>query len=106
MGIPHDTGMESSKKLNNEDIIKKKCAMLDSLLEVEKAMKVMEKVDSTKKENVYDQHYAKLDCDITPLAKEDEMWKTISDSIKNTHASTHDSYVLKVDEIYSLKKEK
>ena len=107
--IPHDTGIMTSTKLNSEKIIQQKCSLLDGLLDVEKAMKVLSSVDSTKQENVFDQHYAKLEREIKPLSKENDksgIYKAIEKSLKGTHCATHDNYTLELEEVFELEKKK
>lgn len=106
--IPHDTGMGMGVRLGTSDIIQKKCDMMEMLMDMERAMKVVGQIDGTKEENVYDQHYSKLECGIKVLDKENDcrVYEVVEKMVQGTHAETHDSYTLSVENIYSLDKKR
>lgn len=60
------------------------------------------------KKNVYDQHYGKLECGIKVLDKENDcrVYEVVEKMVQGTHAETHDSYSLSVENIYSLDKKR
>lgn len=59
--IPHDFGMQKPPLLDNEDLIKSKCVMLDSLLEIEVAYSLLKQGSgSGAGEDPIDTNYRKL----------------------------------------------
>lgn len=48
------------------------------------AKKILDDVKTD--QNLFDQNYAKLKCDITPIDKKSETFKMIQMFVKNTHA--------------------
>jgi len=89
--------------LNNLEIIKVKIDMLDNLLEIEVAYNILKEVDSSNK-NPIDAHYITLKTDIDVLEKNGAEFKLLEEYAKNTHASTHNQYALKIKEIFKIKR--
>ena len=71
--------------------------MLESLMEIEIAYSML-KVKSEGDEEIHpiDVHYKKLKTDIEELDKGTEEFKLLQKYVKNTHASTHQSYELEI----------
>lgn len=99
--IPHDFGMKKPPMLDNEEIIKSKIEMLDSLLEIEFAYNLI-KGKNNKSKDPIDEHYEKLKADINPLEKESKEYKLIDTYLKNTHAETHNQYKLVLQEVFKI----
>lgn len=99
--IPHDFGLQKPPLLNNEEIIKSKLEMLDSLLEIEIAYNLLKGTEDTD-ENPVDSHYNKLNANIEVLDKDSDEFSLLSDYVKNTHASTHTTYSLEIEEVFKV----
>jgi poly [ADP-ribose] polymerase len=100
--VPHDCGIDNPPLLDNEDIIKQKIEMLNSLMEIEIAYKLLQLEDES--DNPIDSHYSKLQTDITVLDKDSEEFKFIELYVTNTHAKTHQNYSLKIEEVFKIER--
>lgn len=100
--LPHDFGEQKPPLIDNEELLKTKLEMLDSLLEIETAYEII--TDTRKDSDVdpVDQHYEKLNTEITPLEKQSEEFETIEKYVKNTHAATHSYYTLEIEEVFKV----
>lgn len=97
--VPHDFGVNSPPLLDNEEIIKQKIDLLNSLLDIEIAYKLMQECEDS--ENSIDEHYKKLNAEITDLDPKSDEYKTIELYVKNTHAKTHMNYSLEIENVSS-----
>lgn len=70
--------------------------MLDSLMEMEIAYSLMK---SSGNEHTVDGYYKQLKTDIDILDRHSEEFKIIHEYVKNTHAATHSSYELDVEDV-------
>ncbi|XP_034943487.1 poly [ADP-ribose] polymerase [Chelonus insularis] len=101
--VPHSFGVREPPLLDNEEIIKKKCEMLESLIEMEIAYSLLNaKTDDTK--NPLDAHYQQLNIDVDVLDRDSEEFKLIDKYAKNTHAATHSSYNLEIENVFKVKR--
>ena len=101
--IPHDFGMKSPPKLDNPDLVKSKIDMLDNLLEIEVAYNLLScDTEEVKGQDPIDAHYAKLKTEINVLGRETEEWRVLEEYVKNTHAATHSTYTLEIEEIFKI----
>ncbi|XP_015905650.1 poly [ADP-ribose] polymerase 1 [Parasteatoda tepidariorum] len=102
--IPHDFGMKKPTLLDDEDYIKSKIEMLDSLLEIEFAYSLLndDGTTSTANKDPVDEHYEKLKTDIEVLDPKSEEFQTVQTYLKNTHASTHNHYGLKLKDVFKI----
>ncbi|XP_053163184.1 poly [ADP-ribose] polymerase 1 [Hemicordylus capensis] len=103
--IPHDFGMKKPPLLNNLDYIKSKVEMLDNLLDIEVAYSLLRSGGQDGDKDPIDVNYEKLKTDIKVVDKDSEEAKIIKQYVKNTHASTHNAYDLKVMEIFKIERE-
>ncbi|XP_020642204.3 poly [ADP-ribose] polymerase 1 [Pogona vitticeps] len=103
--IPHDFGMKKPPLLNNLDYIKSKVEMLDNLLDIEVAYSLLRSGGQDGDKDPIDVNYEKLKTDIKVLDKDSEEARIIKQYVKNTHASTHNAYDLKVTEIFKIGRE-
>ncbi|CAJ0936325.1 unnamed protein product, partial [Mesorhabditis belari] len=103
--IPHNTQL---KMLDNPSVIKKKTAMLDSLLEIIEAFAMVKNNPNDEEENAerdpVDVNYEKLKTKMTVLDKSSAEYKMLVDYAKKTHGQTHKQ--LKVDIIDIIKIER
>jgi len=101
--IPHVFGMSKPPVINTPQMVKDKIALLESLDEIECANKII-KLNNADKLTVHpaDQHYQRLNCNISPVEKEDDMYNIICDYVKNTHGHTHTWTKVQVQEIFRV----
>ncbi|XP_049866080.1 poly [ADP-ribose] polymerase [Pectinophora gossypiella] len=102
--VPHDFGVNNAPLLNNVEAIKKKAEMLDNLMEIEIAYSLL-KTDSDDATIPVEAHYTKLKAHIEPMDRNSEEFKLISEYTKNTHAATHSSYTLEIEEVFKVVRE-
>lgn len=95
--VPHDYGVDSPPLLNNEEIVKEKIDVLNSLMEIEIAYKLMQECQDAG--NSVDDHYKKLKAQIIVVERDTDEFKLIETYVKNTHAKTHTEYSLEVEEV-------
>ncbi|CAH8604611.1 unnamed protein product [Heterobilharzia americana] len=99
--IPHDFGMKTPPLLDNKKVITTKIRMLEDLLEIELAYKMLQtKGDSEK--NPLDEHYDQLHTKLEPLDSNCENYKRILDYVRETHGATHTQYTLEVLDIFEV----
>ena len=84
--------------------IKKKLELIEALQEIQIALGSMDK-KTDDDVNKLDANYATLNCDITPLDHDNEEFEMVENYLANTHASTHNWYNLKLEEVYEIHRE-
>ncbi|XP_053602526.1 poly [ADP-ribose] polymerase [Plodia interpunctella] len=99
--IPHDFGTENAPLLSSAELVQAKCQMLDSLLEIEIAYSILN-TDGNDGESAIEESYKKLKAEITPLDRNSTEFKMIEEYAKNTHAETHSSYTLEIEEVFKV----
>ncbi|KAJ8009696.1 hypothetical protein DPEC_G00094190 [Dallia pectoralis] len=103
--IPHDFGMKKPPLLSNLEYIQAKVQMLDNLLDIEVAYSLLRGgVDDNKKDPI-DINYEKLKTKIEVVDKTTKEAEIILQYVKNTHAATHNTYTLEVEEIFKIVRE-
>ncbi|XP_060599923.1 poly [ADP-ribose] polymerase 2-like isoform X2 [Ruditapes philippinarum] len=100
--IPHDFGMKPPTKINTKEQVKQKIALLEALVDIEIAIKMLKEGDYS--ENPVDRHYHSLKCDIEPLDHKSEEFKLVETYLQNTHAKTHNQYKMKLVEVFDVSK--
>ncbi|KAM3962867.1 poly-(ADP-ribose) polymerase [Aphomia sociella] len=104
--IPHDLGVNNPPLLDNTDIIKSKCEMLDNMMEIEIAYSLLSEDKSAKKDvSAIEGCYSKLKTQIAPIDVNSEEYNMINEYLKNTHAATHSSYQLQIHQAYKVVRE-
>ena len=79
-----------------------KIDMIDNMREIEVAYSLL-KSEADDKEDPFDQNYKKLKTKIDTVDKSSDEFKMIADYTKNTHASTHSHYKLKLEQVREWK---
>jgi poly [ADP-ribose] polymerase len=107
--MPHNFGMSRAPVINNIVMIQAKQEMMDNLLQIEVACKIME-TDKIKKEvkekmNPIDAQYDAMKVNMEPLDHDSKEFKMINDYMQNTHASTHSGYRLVLEDVYKVDRE-
>lgn len=102
--IPHDFGLKNPPLLNDEELIKSKIGMVDSLLEIEVACNLLkaEEGDEAKGLNPVDFHYTQLKADIRVVEKGEDTFALMRKYVETTHAETHRSYSLEILELFKV----
>uniref|UniRef100_A0A3P8X066 Poly [ADP-ribose] polymerase n=1 Tax=Cynoglossus semilaevis TaxID=244447 RepID=A0A3P8X066_CYNSE len=103
--IPHDFGMKKPPLLNSLDYIQAKVQMLDNLLDIEVAYSLLRGGAESNDKDPIDINYEKLKTKIEVVDKASEEAKILLDYVKNTHAATHNTYTLEVQEIFKIVRE-
>ena len=88
-------------------IFQTKIEMLDNLLEIELAYQLLQtsKDESAEQKEPIDIHYEKLNTKMEVLKRDSDEFKMLEKYVKNTHASTHNMYSLKVEQIFKVDRE-
>ncbi|XP_072031637.1 poly [ADP-ribose] polymerase 1-like isoform X2 [Amphiura filiformis] len=100
--IPHNFGMKNIPLLDDLETIKTKAQMLDSLLEIEIAYSMLKADADSGDKDPLDAHYEQLKCCMEVVDHDSDEFKLIKEYTKNTHAATHSSYKLEVQEVFKL----
>lgn len=100
--IPHSCGMGNLPIINSRDMIKNKRQMLDYIMDVEIACNLMKTAGS---QCSVDDCYKQLNAEISVLERTADEYTIIEEYVRNTHAVTHNSYSLEVQEIFVVNRE-
>ncbi|XP_064195311.1 poly [ADP-ribose] polymerase 1 [Anguilla rostrata] len=103
--IPHDFGMKKPPLLSDLDYIQAKVQMLDNLLDIEVAYSLLRGGAEDNEKDPIDINYEKLKTKIEVVDKTCEEAQIILQYVKNTHAATHNTYTLEVEEVFKVKRE-
>ncbi|XP_069354832.1 poly [ADP-ribose] polymerase [Maniola hyperantus] len=103
--VPHNFGTDNPPLLNTVETIKNKTEMLDNLLEIEIAYSLLKSDNEDEGISPIEAHYRKLKAEISPLDKKSDEFAMIEEYVRNTHAATHSSYSLKVQEVFKVVRE-
>ncbi|KAM4632765.1 poly [ADP-ribose] polymerase 1 [Polymixia lowei] len=103
--IPHDFGMKKPPLLSNLDYIQAKVQMLDNLLDIEVAYSLLRGGAEDTGNDPIDINYEKLKTKIEVVDKSTNEAEIILQYVKNTHAATHNTYTLEVQEIFKIVRE-
>ena len=104
--MPHNFGMSRAPVIDTTFIIQAKQEMIDNLLQIEVACKIMN-IDEVKKEvkekkNPLDAQYEAMKVAMEPLEFDSEEFKMIKTYMKNTHAATHSGYSLELQDVFKV----
>lgn len=103
--IPHDFGMKKPPLLSNLDYVQAKVQMLDNLLDIEVAYSLLRGGADDNKKDPIDINYEKLKTKIEVVDMSSNEAQLIQQYVKNTHAATHNTYTLEVEEIFKIERE-
>lgn len=103
--IPHDFGVQRPPVIDTVDAVNNKTEMLQTLMEMEFAYGLLQSdgVD-TAQTNPIDAHYQQLKTELRTLPHDSEEFVLLQQYVQNTHASTHTSFSLEVEEIFAVKR--
>lgn len=74
--------------IDNQEKVKQKLEMLEALSDIEIATKILKDLED--QEDVYDEHYKKLSCDIKHISHDEEIFETLKTYLINS--SSDNSY--------------
>lgn len=102
--VPHNFGMNQAPVIDTLEMIQNKREILDNLIELEIAYSMLQQ-DTDDKLNPLDAHYEQLKTELQPLDHKTEEFTLIHDYVQNTHAATHDAYMLEVVDVFKVQRE-
>ena len=100
--IPHDFGMKKPPLLDSEDAIRSKTLMVENLMEIELAYRMLKEARAQDMRSPLDVHFDQLKTDMEVVSKDSDDFKMIVEYVANTHAATHNSYDLEVLEVFQV----
>eukprot|EP01114_Cavostelium_apophysatum_P007265 TRINITY_DN1927_c0_g1_i1.p1 TRINITY_DN1927_c0_g1~~TRINITY_DN1927_c0_g1_i1.p1 ORF type:complete len:935 (-),score=347.88 TRINITY_DN1927_c0_g1_i1:64-2868(-) len=106
--IPHDFGMQNPPLINNLEALRKKMDLLDALIDIEIANKLMEeaKEDSVSEDDPVYKNYQTLKAKIEPVEKSSDLYKLLESYAHNTHDKKYFStFDLQVEDIFTIDRE-
>lgn len=101
--VPHSFGMQRPPVIRTKQEVKAKVDLLETLGDIEIAMKVM-KDEGDRLLNPIDQQYLALKCEITALHRGCDEFEVIEKYTQNTHAKTHNQYKMEILNIFQIDK--
>lgn len=101
--VPHSFGVNDPPVLDSLKLLKAKCDMVNSLLEMEITYKLIN-IQQDANINPLDSYYFQLNTEIDVLDKNSSEFNLINSYVNNTHARSHNSYKLKIQQIFVIKR--
>lgn len=92
--IPHVFGRNRAPLINNDDLLRREVAMLDTLTDMEVANTIMKSTDQKKRDtasvNLIDKRFAELGmAEMTPLDKKSQEYRELKDYLVGSAGQTH-----------------
>jgi hypothetical protein len=103
--IPHNFNLAKPTILDKIELIQTKIAMIDNLLEIERAYSMLKEANEHENENSIDTHYKKLKCILQPVDRNSEEFQRIEQYMANTFAPNHKKYTLELKELFKTTRE-
>lgn len=112
--VPHDFGMKAPPMIDNLDLLRSKVELVQNLMEIELASRMMKAKPKAKAggggaadedeedEDPMDTHYKSLNSKIKPIGRDSEDFALIEKYLQNTHASTHTTYSLELQNVFKV----
>eukprot|EP00760_Papus_ankaliazontas_P030366 PhM_4_TR4793/c0_g1_i1/m.47729/K10798/PARP; poly [ADP-ribose] polymerase len=102
--IPHIMSDPATMLLDSAAKIKEKSDLLGSLREMEIATTMMKSMEGNlaQGEHPIDVQYKKLKTDLRWVPRDDPVFKTINAYLLNTHAPTHTTYTLELQDLWEI----
>jgi len=79
--------------------------MMECLMEIETANKLMKEQDTRSKKNTTDKNYESLKTRLVALSKSSDEFAMVRQYVKDTHASTHSGYKLDLVDVFTVERE-
>lgn len=102
--IPHDFGIQNPPIIDTVQMVKDKTDMLEALMEIEIAYNLINEGDDSVQMNPLDNHYEQLKTELVPMDKGSEEFGLLQKYMKNTHAKTHNTFDLEIEEVFKVKR--
>ncbi|XP_051989400.1 poly [ADP-ribose] polymerase 2-like isoform X2 [Xyrauchen texanus] len=102
--IPHDFGLRTPPVIRSEEEIKEKIALLETLSDIQIAVKMVQSSDQSD-EHPLDRQYRSLKCGLQPLDSDSNEYKIIEKYLQSTHAPTHTDYTMTILDIFAVERE-
>ena len=103
--VPHVFGMKTPPTINTKKMLSKELKLVESLLEIEIATRLLKGENKDNIEHPIDRHYNSLKCELNTMNKTDKMYKNIVKYVKTNHGATHNSYTLDVMDIFEVNRD-
>lgn len=107
--MPHNFGMNRAPVINTREMIEEKREMLDNLIQIEVAYNLIktegDEVDGENKSNLLDTQYSAMKVELEPLDHHSDEFVLIKNYMSNTHAATHNNYVLELEDVFKVCRE-
>ena len=100
--VPHNFGLRNPPLIDTSEMLLEKIRMIEDLLEIEVAARLLESSEKDVGEDPIDVHYKRLATDIVPVEKGSDEFALIEEYTKNTHAPTHSQYTLDIEQVLSF----
>jgi len=94
--FPHTT----TYPIQNQDILKEKLKLLDSLMDIEVAYRFTKEGGDASVEN----NYKKLKTEILPLDINTVEYYQIKEYLKNSHSSLHTKYTMELEDVFTIER--
>jgi len=91
--------------IDSEAALREKMAMMECLVEIETASKLMKEQDTHSKKNSTDKNYESLKTKLLPLDKSSEEFAMVRQYVKDTHAATHSGFKLDLAEVFLVERD-
>eukprot|EP00794_Sanderia_malayensis_P018644 gene18644-20525_t len=99
--IPHVFGMHRPPLIRTKEDVQKKLDLLEALGDIEIALKIISENQDTLLHPI-DRHYNALNCNVEVMEHSEDEFKMIEKYVQNTHAATHNTYKMQVQEVYKI----
>ncbi|KAI8821830.1 poly polymerase catalytic domain-containing protein [Fimicolochytrium jonesii] len=91
--------------INTPQLLKSKLEMVEALGDIEVATEILKSTKNLLDSNPIDNHYKSLNTGLKPIDRESPTFTLIEKYMKNTHAATHNSYSLEIEDIFDVARE-
>lgn len=102
--VPHDFGRNIPPLIKTKEQLEHELELLKALDDIEVVFKAIT-ANENNNLNPIDQHYEKLKCQLTPIDHTSDTFKLIDKYLQSTHASTHQLYKMKIEDIFEVDRE-
>uniref|UniRef100_A0A915KKE3 Poly [ADP-ribose] polymerase n=1 Tax=Romanomermis culicivorax TaxID=13658 RepID=A0A915KKE3_ROMCU len=99
--IPHCFGMKVPPLIRDKVMLKREMELLDTLADIEVAIRVLSHESSNFDVNPLDRHYEAMNCLLTPLDGESDEFLIVQKYLHNTHGATHNLYETKLLDVFA-----
>eukprot|EP01013_Petalomonas_cantuscygni_P002301 TRINITY_DN12339_c0_g1_i1.p1 TRINITY_DN12339_c0_g1~~TRINITY_DN12339_c0_g1_i1.p1 ORF type:complete len:857 (+),score=205.89 TRINITY_DN12339_c0_g1_i1:71-2572(+) len=98
--FPTASGRTRPPVIDSPVLLKQKITLLETLTDIDVAFKIVGGAAIDK--NPLDAAYEGLNCNMVPMDKSSDMYKTIEAYVRDTHGPTHNIYRLELEDVFIL----